>query len=105
MPSFDDQAEYTGTLLHSSSYTNGSAFRNKRALVVGFGNSGAEIALDLWENGAEVTLAVRSPVQILPRWKSGLDTTRSLTPLRSHRDPTEIPPRSHRDPTEIPPRS
>jgi cation diffusion facilitator CzcD-associated flavoprotein CzcO len=36
-------------------------------LLVGFGNSGGEIALDLAEAGIDVTLAVRSPVQIIPR--------------------------------------
>ena len=36
-------------------------------LVVGFGNSGGEIALDLADAGINVALAVRSPVQILPR--------------------------------------
>jgi cation diffusion facilitator CzcD-associated flavoprotein CzcO len=36
-------------------------------LVVGFGNSGGEIALDLANAGVEVALAVRNPVQILPR--------------------------------------
>ena len=36
-------------------------------LVVGFGNSGGEIALDLANAGVDVALAVRSSVQILPR--------------------------------------
>jgi choline dehydrogenase-like flavoprotein len=36
-------------------------------LVVGFGNSGGEIALDLATAGVDVALAVRGPVQILPR--------------------------------------
>jgi cation diffusion facilitator CzcD-associated flavoprotein CzcO len=42
-------------------------------LVVGFGNSGGEIALDLWEHGASaVEIAVRGPVNILPRDLFGL---------------------------------
>jgi indole-3-pyruvate monooxygenase len=36
-------------------------------LVVGFGNSGGEIAIDLWEHGARPSLAVRSPVNVIPR--------------------------------------
>jgi Flavin-binding monooxygenase-like len=40
---------------------------DKRVLVVGFGNSGGEIALDLAEARVDVTLSVRSPVNILPR--------------------------------------
>jgi cation diffusion facilitator CzcD-associated flavoprotein CzcO len=41
-------------------------------LVVGFGNSGGEIALDLAEAGVDVALAVRGPVQLLPRDLLGL---------------------------------
>jgi indole-3-pyruvate monooxygenase len=36
-------------------------------LVVGYGNSGSEIALDLWEYGARPSVIIRSPVNILPR--------------------------------------
>ena len=39
----------------------------KRVLVIGYGNSGAEIALDLAEAGVDVTLAVRGPVNVIPR--------------------------------------
>jgi cation diffusion facilitator CzcD-associated flavoprotein CzcO len=39
----------------------------KRVLVVGFGNSGGEIALDLANAGVGAAIAVRSAVQILPR--------------------------------------
>ena len=35
--------------------------------MVGFGNSGGEIALDLANAGIAVALAVRGPVQVLPR--------------------------------------
>jgi cation diffusion facilitator CzcD-associated flavoprotein CzcO len=41
-------------------------------LVVGFGNSGGEIALDLLEHGAQVSLAVRSPVNVIPRELFGI---------------------------------
>ena len=41
-------------------------------LVVGFGNSGGEIALDLANAGVHVALAIRNPVQVLPRELLGL---------------------------------
>ena len=44
------------------------------ALVVGFGNSGGEIALDLANAGVGVAVAVRGPVQILPRDLFGIPT-------------------------------
>jgi cation diffusion facilitator CzcD-associated flavoprotein CzcO len=58
---------YQGVVVHSSDYRNPGPYAGKRVLVVGFGNSGGEIALDLANAGVDVALAVRSPVQILPR--------------------------------------
>jgi cation diffusion facilitator CzcD-associated flavoprotein CzcO len=58
---------FQGNLIHSSEYRNTSSYIGKRVLVVGFGNSGGEIALDLANAGIDTTLAVRGPVQILPR--------------------------------------
>jgi NAD(P)H-nitrite reductase large subunit len=42
-------------------------YRGKRTLVVGCGNSGAEIALDLAEQGVDVAMVVRGPVHVVPR--------------------------------------
>lgn len=66
-PTWPGADAFRGDVSHSSEYRNPRPYSNKRALVVGFGNSGAEIALDLADAGVDVTLAVRSPVQILPR--------------------------------------
>jgi pyridine nucleotide-disulfide oxidoreductase len=57
---------YTGEILHSSAYKNPAPFAGKRVLVIGFGNSGGEIALDLANAGINVALSQRSPVQVLP---------------------------------------
>jgi cation diffusion facilitator CzcD-associated flavoprotein CzcO len=57
-------------------------------LVVGAGNTGAEIALDLHEHGAKPTLAVRSPVNILPRDFLGMPT--QLTSIRMSRAPLKL---------------
>ncbi|MFL6818009.1 MAG: flavin-containing monooxygenase [Bradyrhizobium sp.] len=58
---------FAGAILHSSEYRNASAYLGKRVLVVGFGNSGGEIALDLASANVDTTLAVRGAVQVLPR--------------------------------------
>jgi len=71
-PSWPGMGTFRGDILHSSEYRNAAAFAGKRVLVVGFGNSGGEIALDLAEAGIDVALAVRSPVQIIPRDLLGL---------------------------------
>jgi cation diffusion facilitator CzcD-associated flavoprotein CzcO len=66
-PAWPGSDSYRGFLIHSSDYRKPQAFAGKRALVVGFGNSGGEIALDLVNAGVDTALAVRGPVQILPR--------------------------------------
>ena len=59
-------------MLHSDEYTNGEPFRGRRVLVVGFGNSGGEIAIDLCEHGAHTSLAVRGAVNVIPRELFGI---------------------------------
>jgi len=58
---------FAGEVMHSSGYTNAAAFQGRRVLVIGFGNSGGEIACDLAENGVDTALSVRGPVNVLPR--------------------------------------
>ena len=71
-PKWPGMETFQGPILHSSLYRGSAPYAGKRVLVVGFGNSGAEIALDLCEAGAHVTLSVRSPVRILPRDLMGM---------------------------------
>ena len=66
-PAWPGSDIYPNPVIHSSDYRNPEPFAGKRVLVVGFGNSGGEIALDLANAGVDVALSVRSPVQILPR--------------------------------------
>jgi len=72
LPDWPGQAAYRGALRHSSQYRNGEAFAGQRVLVVGFGNSGGEIAVDLCEHGAQPSLAVRGPVNLIPRELFGI---------------------------------
>lgn len=58
---------FRGRSLHSADYRSGADFKGQRVLVVGFGNSACEIAIDLYEQGACPSMAVRSPVNIIPR--------------------------------------
>jgi cation diffusion facilitator CzcD-associated flavoprotein CzcO len=64
---FAGQADYRGLVMHSRDYRNAAPFEGQRVLVVGMGNTGAEIALDLAEQGVRVALSVRSPVNIVYR--------------------------------------
>ncbi len=59
---------FQGAVLHSSAYSSGRRFAGKRVLVVGLGNTGAEIAIDLVEQGAAfVAVSVRASPPIVPR--------------------------------------
>jgi cation diffusion facilitator CzcD-associated flavoprotein CzcO len=73
-PSWPGMEGYRGELLHSSSYVNGARWSGRRVLVVGAGNSGAEIALDLAEHGARADLCVRARLHVTRRDTLGLPT-------------------------------
>lgn len=75
------QDSFTGNILHSSFYRSGTRYQGKQVLVVGFGNSGGEIALDLLENGAHTSLSVRGPVNIIPRDIFGIPIVSLAVPL------------------------
>lgn len=65
---------FKGTVIHSSEYKNGFEYEYKKVLVVGCGNSGMEIALDLVNYNARPSLVVRSSVHVLPRQMMGKST-------------------------------
>ncbi|RZL01664.1 MAG: NAD(P)/FAD-dependent oxidoreductase [Rubrivivax sp.] len=71
-PTWPGQEGYQGQVLHSADYVNGAPFKGRRVLVVGLGNSGGEIAIDLHEHGAHPFLAVRSPVNVIRREMFGI---------------------------------
>jgi putative flavoprotein involved in K+ transport len=60
VPDIPSLRNFAGKVLHSSQYDDGENWKGKRALVVGTGNSGHDIAQDLHSSGAEVTLVQRS---------------------------------------------
>ncbi|MEV5346467.1 flavin-containing monooxygenase [Streptomyces achromogenes] len=68
LPDWPGGTEFGGELLHAARYRNAAPYRGRDVLVVGVGNTGAEIAVDLVEGGAaRVRLAVRTPPHILRR--------------------------------------
>lgn len=73
-PTWPGLQRFGGPVLHSSEYRNGYPYAHQSVLVVGFGNSGAEIAIDLHEHGASPTLAVRGAVNVIPRDVLGIPT-------------------------------
>lgn len=87
-PAWPGRERFKGAVMHSGEYRNGRAFKGRSALVVGAGNSGAEIALDLWESGARTALCVRGPLHVVPRDVFGIPAQ-----VNSLRVMSRLPPR------------
>ncbi|MET7645986.1 NAD(P)/FAD-dependent oxidoreductase [Streptomyces sp. NPDC005426] len=72
IPDWPGRDTFTGELLHASEYRNPAPYAGKDVLVVGVGNTGAEIAVDLVEGGASrVRLAVRTVPHLVRRSTAG----------------------------------
>jgi putative flavoprotein involved in K+ transport len=65
LPDIPGLKDFAGTVMHSSRYTDGEEWAGKKALVIGTGNSGHDIAQDLHSSGANVTLVQRSSTLIV----------------------------------------
>ena len=73
-PHWTGQDTFKGNIIHSCEYRNAFDLKAGRILVVGFGNSAGEIALECAEAGLEVAMSVRGPVNIVPREMFGVPT-------------------------------
>lgn len=73
-PSVPGLDGFRGTAIHAGVYKNAEPYQGKRTLVVGCGNSGAEIALDLAEHAVDAAMVVRGPVHVIPRDMFGRPT-------------------------------
>ncbi|KAL3532443.1 hypothetical protein ACH5RR_005964 [Cinchona calisaya] len=74
VPDFEGMDEFLGPIIHTSEYTNGDCFSGKSVLVVGCGNSGMEVSLDLCNHNARPSLVVRDSVHVLPQEMLGRST-------------------------------
>lgn len=78
LPDWPGTATYTGKLLHAGEYRNPAPFAGQDVLVVGAGNTGTEIAVDLIEGGAaRVRIAVRTTPHIVRRTTLGWPAQRT----------------------------
>ncbi|EXB79933.1 Flavin-containing monooxygenase YUCCA2 [Morus notabilis] len=73
-PDVEGLSEFCGQIVHTSSYKSGELFRGKKVLVVGCGNSGMEVCLDLCNYSARPSLVVRDSVHVLPQEMLGRST-------------------------------
>lgn len=56
---------FGGKMIHSSQYLDGSAYRDRKVVVIGAASSAHDVAVDLWEAGADVTMVQRSPTTVV----------------------------------------
>lgn len=64
-PKIEGEDEFGGSIKHTSLYKCGGEFSSQKVLVVGCGNSGMEVCLDLCNHGAKPSIVVRDSVSIL----------------------------------------
>ncbi|XP_009343403.2 probable indole-3-pyruvate monooxygenase YUCCA3 [Pyrus x bretschneideri] len=74
VPEFEGLEEFKGNVVHACDYKSGVAYHGKQVLVVGCGNSGMEVSLDLCNHNASPSIVVRSSVHVLPREIFGKST-------------------------------
>lgn len=72
IPEWEGMETFPGEIIHSSKFKNAKTYAGKDVLVVGSGNSAAEIASRLAEYAKSVTLSVRTPPHILPKSVCGI---------------------------------
>ncbi len=74
LPDWPDQELFTGPVVHTAAYLEPAPYAGQRVLVVGSGNSAADVVVDLAGVAAEVIMAVRTPPNIIRRDMLGLST-------------------------------
>ncbi|CAO2162132.1 unnamed protein product [Urochloa humidicola] len=67
VPEVPGMEGFPGKVVHASEYRSAKGMEGKSVLVVGCGNSGMEIALDLAEAGANTSIVIRSELHILTK--------------------------------------
>lgn len=72
MPKAPGIDQFGGEVLHSSQYASGSDYGGKRALVIGTGASGHDVAQDLHALGSDVTLVQRGSTAVVSNVPSGV---------------------------------
>ena len=90
VPSLDGQEKFSGGIIHSAAYRKPEGYKGKRVLVIGIGNSAAEITVELARYGIDVTISVRSGAHVVPLRLFGV-------PIQYHSVLVQKLPRSVRD--------
>ena len=65
MPALPGLENFAGQVMHSHSFTNGAAWRGKKALVLGTGNSAHDVAQDLHSHGVATSIIQRGSTTVV----------------------------------------
>ncbi len=65
IPELPGLKDFKGDAMHTTAFTNGAHWRGKKALVIGTGTSGHDVAQDLHANGVDTTIVQRGPTMVL----------------------------------------
>jgi dimethylaniline monooxygenase (N-oxide forming) len=80
IPYFPGIDTFQGDVTHSQHYRYRHDYKDKRVMVIGIGNSGAQIAVDVSYDAAMTYISIRRGVYILPHYLFGLRIDKILGP-------------------------
>ena len=64
-PDLPGLKDFKGAVMHTSEFTNGAEWRGRKALVIGTGTSGHDVAQDLHANGCDTTIVQRGTCTVV----------------------------------------
>lgn len=106
VPAYPGQAAYRGRQLHSAHYQDPTPFAGQRVLVVGGGNSGAQILAELSEHAARTVWVTERPPQFLPDEVDGrvlFERATARWQAQQRGEPVEVLPGGFGDIVMVPP--
>jgi cation diffusion facilitator CzcD-associated flavoprotein CzcO len=65
MPDLPGLNDFAGDMFHSHGFKSGAPWSGKKALVLGTGNSGHDVAQDLWSHGVDTTIIQRGSTTVV----------------------------------------
>jgi len=83
VPDLPGADRFAGGQYHSADHARAGDLSGQRCVVIGSNNSAHDIAADLWEAGAQVTMIQRSPTIVVRA-----ETTRKFSDALPYADPT-----------------
>ncbi|MCX7768192.1 MAG: NAD(P)-binding domain-containing protein [Flavobacteriales bacterium] len=77
----DFPGTFSGKVMHSRDYRSFEGFEDLRVLIVGIGNSAADLAVELTRVARSVTISTRSRAYIIPKYIMGIPTDQFAHPF------------------------